>query len=243
MLYIPNGARMDKLLIRVGGNGAFYEYGFNDYAAEANDLGVPMLCFNPRDVGESTGSTSPEGLALDVFTAYEYGIQAMGINPNDVLVHGMSLGGASGAMGARLIQEKYPDAEINIVNNRSFGNLPTTAQHLLGNGRLAKIAKFLLEWTGWEMNAKEALENLRGRKLVIRAPSDGVIHQEASMARALENTTADRVESYELRDSWGDQHNRDFSIFESTAIYSAMRSFLALPPKVSGWDLEPDVAL
>lgn len=247
MLYVPGhikDEKLDKLVIRTGGNGQYYEYSLHEARREADELGVPVLLFNPRDVGESTGTTSPEGLALDVYTAYKYGIEALVIDPNNILLHGYSLGGSYGAMGAALIQQEYPDARINMVSERSFRNLPDTALHLLGNGKIGKIAKAILRWTGWEMNAEAAIRTLRGRKLVIHLVDDvdEVIKPAASMHQALQgaaelpprNCPVDfSITDFEFvtfkmikMDSYVFQHGRPILAFEKLRINELKRNYL-----------------
>lgn len=186
MYYIPPEARTDKLLIHLNGNFEFYEYSLESKIRLAKQLGIPLLVFNSRGVGNSTGTPTPEGLALDVYTAYKFANDRLGVSPSNVLTYGWSLGGAYGNLGAALVQEEFEKEKVHVVNDRSFSSLDAEVCHLFGNGRIARLCCAILRWTGWEMDSKAAMDKLKGNKLVIHAPEgdDCVIPHAASMRKA-----------------------------------------------------------
>ncbi|MBI2743378.1 MAG: hypothetical protein HYX48_05620 [Chlamydiales bacterium] len=193
-LFIPNGARRDRLLIHTGGNAVYYEYALVRYVNEALALGVPTLSFNPRGSGDSTGSPSAEGLAQDAYTAFRYGMDVMRIQPRHILLHGMSLGASYGTLAAARIQAENPTEPVGIVHERSFCKLDTTVQYFWGDGVIASAAAAGIRWTGWAgLNNTEAFASLKGRRLIISRPegNDEVIHHFASMKFA---STAMRID-------------------------------------------------
>jgi len=194
----PDGFTLDGLLhegsakkamIFCGGNAQIYEetaeWIFSSLA-HLEDLSI--LCFNPRGTQLSEGTSSPDMLQYDSFTAFEY-LVSQGYQPEDICILGVSLGGAYGTLGAALAQAKYPKAQIGAINLNSFANLPLEVEHLfrnvLQNETLAKIVSIFIRIFGWEMDAAAAWETLRNpNKTLFCHAQDGIIPFEASIHEA-----------------------------------------------------------
>jgi hypothetical protein len=176
-----------KAIIYCQGSGQFYE-NCADYLVSISDAcieNISVLCFNPRGVGESEGSTSPEMLPYDAYTAFEY-LVSIGYEPQDICIMGYSLGGAAGTIGASLAQKKYKHVEIGAVNLNSFAYFPWEVQYLFGDGVLAKICAILVRIFGWHLDVMSAWMTLRNaNKTVVCHQQDYVIPFEASLYQAL----------------------------------------------------------
>ena len=233
-LYTPKilaNKKLENLLIFTGGNASYYEYRLESAAERAERLGVPILLFNPRGVGDSPGISSPGGLALDVYAAYRFANDHLGVRPSRTLLHGWSLGGAYGNMGASLVQAEFPNEEMSVINDRSFSNLDKETTHLLGNGVFAWLARKILNWIDWKMDSQTAMNKLKGKKLIVHVKPGGdeIIPHAASLAEATRNTQANiRTLSLEPQvDS--NNHCRNFTKNEEERIDAFVREVFQMP--------------
>lgn len=137
----PNAS---KAIVYFGGNCEHYEFSAENFLKFLQDekIGsVDVLYINPRETGKSGGTTSPDLLPWDAYTAMEYLIQKKRFRPSSIIPIGRSLGGAYGTIGASYIQEKYPKEKIHAFNLFSFVDLPTIVEHIV-NGIPAVIDSY-----------------------------------------------------------------------------------------------------
>lgn len=196
-LTAPDGAKLDgvfykgknpkKALIFGFGNGMQWETA-DSFLYFLKLLGVSVLCLNPRGVGNSTGCLYEEGYALDIYTAYEYLIKEEKLDPENIMMVGYSMGAAYGAMGAALIQEKYPKKKIGLFNLNSFSCLHKVAQEIGNkvNGCIGVLMRAAISCISFKIEAKKALDKLKGHIFVLHHPDDEVIPHIASMAKAVQ---------------------------------------------------------
>jgi hypothetical protein len=181
------GLLSTKTILFAPGNAMQYETSgpFIDFLKHT---GANVMMVNPRGVGESHGSPTPEGLALDIYTAYEYLINEKGLDPDDILLYGYSMGGCYGNRGAALVQEKYPDKALPSLIDRSFSNLAIEVYFTALNyvpPILAAIAYWAIIFFSCQMDSKAASDRLRGNRVIIYHPLDQVIPFEASFYQAV----------------------------------------------------------
>jgi hypothetical protein len=191
---------------------------------------VDILLLNYRGVGNSTGLSSPQGLALDVYSAGEYLHKEKKIDPSKILFYGHSLGGYAVVKGGAIFQEQHKDAKVSAVSDRSFSDLADAANHIAGS--LFWLLAYLLQW---QLDAKGAWETLKGRKLIVYHKDDNAIPYPVSfyngMQRYLSNynhpplTSKETIE-LDQKNSW-EAHNRGFSSSEANAIGAQISSALA----------------
>ncbi|NGX37102.1 MAG: hypothetical protein K1000chlam2_00252 [Chlamydiae bacterium] len=205
-LKTPDGATLDgaffpgknpkKAILYATGNCHQWEL-LDDKLQELKPHDTSILIINPRGVGKSSkGTESEEGYALDYYTASEYLIKQHNLDPENILSIGFSMGGATTALGAALIQEKYPDKKISAINICSFSSLQLTIQKVLGKwGTLAKFGSMLL---GVDMHVKEAWDKLKGERCVFFNPEDGTIPTSASLFQAVKDNSKGRCYLYEM---------------------------------------------
>jgi pimeloyl-ACP methyl ester carboxylesterase len=76
-----------------GGNGR-NRWGRAPLASAIADAGFPVLLFDYRGYGDSPGSPTEPGLALDVRAAYRHLVEVERVPPERIIFFGESLGGA-----------------------------------------------------------------------------------------------------------------------------------------------------
>ena len=188
----PDGYKIDSMLFRGAekkvviyctGWKAYFESEkrFNYIRSITEQVGdINLLLFNSRGVGNSEGVPSAEGVALDLYSLFQYLVEVEGIDPNDVVIYGHSLGGAYGALGAALIQKEYSEAKINLFSDRSFCDYGENIRQLilkhLGVSKeskdyskikkkigevLGKKIVELVDFSSWKIQVENALESLK----------------------------------------------------------------------------------
>ncbi len=195
-LQTPDGYYIDNMLFRgeqrkaliyCTGRLGFYDSRdsfdyIDDIVSRVGDIN--MFLFNPRGVGDSEGVPSDHGLAMDVYSAFKYLVEVEHFAPEDIVIYGYSLGGGFGALGAELIQKEFPDAKINLLCERSFGELEDSVRQvfldrfaswpILAN-ILSKLAVALLHSCQWEMDAERAAASLKGKLCIVYSKVDEAI--------------------------------------------------------------------
>lgn len=178
--FIP-GKHKNKVILFVGGNAEQWET--LNWHHRLKPIGASLLFLNPRGVGNSIGTRYGEGYALDTYAAAEYLIHEKGIDPENILFAGFSMGAANATRGAALIQEKYPDKKIQALNINSFSSLEKEIYEVLGTfGYLGFLASKLI---GLNKDVKKAWDTLKGKKVIFHNPKDPVIPYPAQLATAV----------------------------------------------------------
>ncbi|MBS3904398.1 MAG: hypothetical protein KGZ39_03640 [Simkania sp.] len=186
---------------------------------------VDVLILNHRGVGNSTGYSSPKGLALDTYAAGEYLHKTRSADPSGIVFYGHSLGGYAALKGALLFQQHHPLAKVSAVNDRSFGSLSDAAAKIIGF-----MAGWLIHLCQWQLDARDSLDVLKGRKLVIYDKADRNIPFHASFFQAIRNLSSSKM-TYPIElISKGvdalDPHCRNFNASEAKKIGQEIRQAL-----------------
>lgn len=136
----------------------------------SNELGVNVLVFNYRGVGDSTGfPTSADDLIQDGKACFEYLQKREGVdNLDKVCVYGHSLGGAVAAQV--LADEKYRNAHL--IVDRSFSSLGDLIENItseeIGLGHtIGSWAKNLFSSYNWDLNTVANIDRIKGRVLIL----------------------------------------------------------------------------
>jgi len=88
-------------------------------------LGPDVVCFDYRGYGDSEGSPDEEGLARDARAAWDCLIQ-QGVKPQQIVIHGESLGGAAAIrLAAELCAQGTPPA--GLITQATFTSLTDVA--------------------------------------------------------------------------------------------------------------------
>ena len=168
--------KSDRTMILFNANGIRYE----EYGNPKVDLfelnkwqenGWNVVVFNYRGIGKSTGKVSRDGLISDGEAAIEFIKKNYQTPEKLILLHGHSIGGGIAAE----VAARYP--EVNYCSDRSFSSLSTQIASMFGDLHLMKPNKLenLLKNLGWELNAFDNLSKIKGKKIVIKNQSDGII--------------------------------------------------------------------
>lgn len=253
-LIAPDGAKLDavffkgsthpeKVIFYGFGNGGQWEVCQGMVQRLQQLFGVSILMINPRGVGESVGERYPQGYALDTYTGYEYLIKKQ-FDLENILFHGHSMGGAYGSCGAALIQEKYPEKAVSMINDRSYSNLLDAGKALVDVEccccPLNAVIPCLFNAFNTQIDAQKPFESLKGKKCLIYSKNDGVIHyHKASLHKGLvdagyQNFTAIELTG-ELPDTecshCYDHHNRPFNDSEEVQFIQQVEEMLHLEKK------------
>merc|ERR1711962_1611425 len=102
----PNGS---VLVITCEGNAGFYEVGMATTPIEA---GYSVLGWNHPGFGGSTGTPLPDQETNAVDAVMQFAILELGFSPNQIIVHGWSIGGFS----ASWVAMNYPDIKAVILD-------------------------------------------------------------------------------------------------------------------------------
>ncbi|MBI6549852.1 MARTX multifunctional-autoprocessing repeats-in-toxin holotoxin RtxA [Xenorhabdus lircayensis] len=103
--YYHNGDQKDqgehspakKVVLFIHGSGSSAEEQASVIQNHYQQQGVDMLAVNMRGYGSSDGHPSEKGLYQDARTMFHYLVNDRGIKPENIIIHGYSMGGAVGA--------------------------------------------------------------------------------------------------------------------------------------------------
>ena len=132
-------------------------------------LDVNVLVINTRGIGDGN-TASIHGSALDYYAAWDF-LESKGLN---VLPWGHSLGFRYVVQAAAWKQSDHPMAKINIVSDRSFDDIGNEAKQLTG-GVAGSAVGVLAKYAGWGGDVQEPWNSLKGKKLILVAPSDKTV--------------------------------------------------------------------
>ncbi|MCP4566659.1 MAG: alpha/beta hydrolase [FCB group bacterium] len=130
--------------------------------AQFNRLGLNVFIFDYRGYGQSEGKTTEDGTYLDADAAWQYLTLTRGIEPQQIIVFGRSLGGA---IAAQLATQTNP--KILIVES-AFTSLPDAGAKHYPFLPVRLMARF-------KFNTKEYLTRINVPVLIIHSSVDDII--------------------------------------------------------------------
>ncbi len=240
-------------IIYLHGNGGFYETSFErplswieGLKESSPDNSAPhlMVC-NPGGTGRSGGYPHPDTVARELLAQFEFLVNVHGIDPNDIVVAGHSMGGFFGAFGAALIQQRYPNSAVNFISDRSFASIYSRVAAKTENPERFAVVNFLerhtleplISITHWDRDPVAAIETLKGRVCIVYHERDGVVSYPTSTHKALAEK-ADRSRNYSCLSmneeamaeiSGSTAHNRGFNEEEHKKLIAELKKMLRLP--------------
>ncbi|GEM_PF-1595745 len=130
---------------------------------------------------------SAKNLYLDGESIYQFVRDQLHVPSKDIHFYGFSLGGGIGvnvkklhqeeATGRSVIERSYStinDVVANIIYKRFTGCVASV---------FTQIATFYVSLLNWNIDSASALENLKGKLLIIHHPQDEMMHGRASLYR------------------------------------------------------------
>jgi len=177
-------------------------------------LGLSVLIFDYRGYGQSEGTPSEAGLALDARAAWDHLIAQRGATPESIVIFGRSMGAA---LAAALAAETTP---AGLILESAFTSVPDLAAHLyrfLPARRLARL----------RFDTREALARVTVPVLVVHSEDDEIV----PFAHGLALFEAARRPKDMLR-LRGD-HNTGFLVSEGDYVRGLSEFLASLPPSRS----------
>lgn len=186
--------KLKRWVVFMNGNAMLVEHSLSQHQTLANALGLNLISYNYRGCGLSQGCPRVASDLVNDGAAVLDHLVAMGVPSSEILVFGMSLGGAIGAYVRAL--PRFQDGPI--VLERSFCDVfdaaLTIGTQLIDNEIPAaqrpsdnSVAQTLLYWvgmalvlpmlnlTGWHLTPDAALHAVKGKVLLTHHPKDGVL--------------------------------------------------------------------
>lgn len=228
----PNiGGESEKYVIWLNGLGCPFEAKLSLAGDYADTINANILMFNYRGIGDSisSGPTKPEDLVTDTKAMIAYLIDVKGVKPEDIVIHGHSLGGGVGAQAAAEI------SGLKFINDRSFSAFSKAAKELTIVNFQDKVGKTVAHALGslvaglirgydLDLKTSKVYELEKNDTLLLYHPNDEIINK-SSMKQYLEKhqvTSQNRkphkfVDLSESNSSYDNAHNDFFLDFNGTA--------------------------
>jgi len=137
--------------------------------------------------GTDNRPASAKNLYLDGESIYQFVRDKLHVPAKDIHFYGYSLGGGISLNVKKLHQEECTG---KAVNERSFTSISDVIKNTLNKQfsaliatPLAHIATFFVSLLNWNIDAASALENLKGKLLIVHHPKDELMEKEASLYR------------------------------------------------------------
>lgn len=137
--------------------------------------------------GTDNTPVSGKNLYLDGESIYQFVRDKLHVPAKDIHFYGYSLGGGISLNVKKLHQEECTG---KAVNERSFTSISDVIKNILNKQffaviavPLAYIATFFVSILNWNIDAASALENLKGKLLIVHHPKDELMEKEASLYR------------------------------------------------------------
>jgi hypothetical protein len=185
-----------KWLLASDGNSAFYEANVTSFAKIGSAFNANTLIFNYPEVGESKGFISRSSMAK-TYRAFLSFLEdrEKGINANEIIGFGRSIGGAVQA-DALLSHELKRGIDYTFIKDRTFSTLGSAVETITGSKCLAILTSLL----GWNIDVAASSKKLKAPEIILQKADckelteimdsqviedDGIIAASSSLAKAL----------------------------------------------------------
>ncbi len=159
-----------------------------------------FVYFDYRGCGESEGTPhSKKNLFLDGESIYQFVRDKLHVPSNAIHFYGWSLGGGVSSN----VKEIHSGFESRYVNERSFNYIEYVVKNFLNDfidrrfnflsscmkdtlsTGITWLAAFWLSLLNWKIESVKAIENLKGKTLIVHHPEDELMKNEASLYHSL----------------------------------------------------------
>ena len=168
-----------KYVVWLNGLGGSYEGKLGVVGEYANDLNANVLLFNYRGTGDSTSSVpvKPKDLVTDTIAMIAYLTHVKGISPNDIVIHGFSLGGGVGAQAAMQMPgvREINDRSYDVFSKAAKELISIEYQHKIGKipaKLLASLTAFFIRSYDLDLNTVKLYETEKRDTLILFHPGD-----------------------------------------------------------------------
>jgi hypothetical protein len=126
--------------------------------------------------GKTHKPRSAKDLYLDGDSVYQFVKDKLRVNPAQIHFYGWSLGGGVSSH----IKQINKECEGRYVNERSFTTINDTLKNVV-NRVFAFASGLLTSLLNWNMDSAKAIENLKGKTLIVHHPEDELMQKKASL--------------------------------------------------------------
>lgn len=192
-------------IIKFNGNGMLYQNVLQNFAYDANKLGVTVIGFNYRGVGNSKKTpTVFQDLVTDGIAEVQRLLDS-GVDSKRITVDGLSLGGGVATMVASYFHKN--GNPIYLWNDRSFASVSKAAAGMfmpeakdIFSGTLEYASWSVMKPVGWDVNVANAYKTIPAAyknhmyvaKKSDRSDGDGVIAHWASLHEGVKKEEKER---------------------------------------------------
>lgn len=170
-----------KWILKFDGNGSYYEAHLKNALQLSRETGASFYTGNYRGVIRSEGRAKrAQDLILDGEAMLQYLLQK-GVRPENILIHGHSLGGGVGTA----VAARHPG--VNLCNDRSFASIKAVVGPIIGK---------LIE--RWNFDSVKNYQAVSGEKFILFSSKDKVINCSASLFKKLWETPKSIARAYEF---------------------------------------------
>jgi hypothetical protein len=146
--------------------------------AALQEIPYNFVYFDYRGCGEKNNKPrSAKDLQLDGEGIYQFVKDKLRVPPKDIHFYGYSLGGGISAN----IKAMHKECTGNYVNERSFTAINEAMKNVLH--RFIACAAGVISLLNWNIKAAKAIENLKGKTLIVHHPQDELMKKGASLYR------------------------------------------------------------
>lgn len=233
MLIKPALVESKKYVIWLNGLGEDYEGKLTEACIYADKVQANILLFNYRGCGDSTtdGPTKPKDLVTDTLAMIAF-LTEQGIEAEDIVIHGFSLGGGVGAQATQQIQG------ISHINDRSYSTFSKAIREFASEKFKEKIGETaanvigvlsasLIKGYDLDLDTEKVYKTGINDTLILHHPNDRMIRRSSlknflsKREINLESTKNSNHKIVELSrgsdETIEDVHNTFFNNFQGTA--------------------------
>ncbi|NGX53456.1 MAG: Multifunctional-autoprocessing repeats-in-toxin [Chlamydiae bacterium] len=176
-------ADQQKWIIHFNGNCMCYEERLDSLKELSNDSGASVYLFNYRGVMRSEGSFErTHDLVVDGEALVQY-LLNQGVREDNILIHGLSLGGAAGVEVAANHRRMHHcnERSLSTIPNFLKGMLTTTLlPRRLAHGLGSLVGK-IVEMSGHRFDSVKHYRKIDGNKFLIYCAQDEVMNHPAGL--------------------------------------------------------------
>ncbi len=214
-----------RIIIHCRGNMELYQQLQSELIDSAQQTGALMVGFNlPSVAGSAKVELTTQVLVDAIKNVVLYYQNKTGINFNNIILQGHSLGAALATIAAEQLHQS--NQTVRLVNGRSFANAITVAEN--NTGFLAGFADSLRENVDLMIDAGSAYLKIPStHKMLICAQNDLVIPQASSMLEYVCTQSPEQADQLRLDNTYQEKAALDAHNCSLTNLYNTHKQMTA----------------